>query len=103
MSTIVVVIGPHITAGSSLINLAKNGNEQPTNLEIIIVMNNVIATKPAIIAILAVPSNLGNWDISEEVSTIPTAISNINHPNENNETINPIIAETRNSFQTTLP
>ena len=47
MSTKVVVIGPHITAGSSLTNLAKNGREQPTNLEIIMVTNNVPATNEA--------------------------------------------------------
>ena len=48
ISTTVVVIGPHITAGSNFINLAKNGKEQPTNLEIIMVTNKVAPTSAEI-------------------------------------------------------
>ena len=47
ISTVVVVIGPQTTAGSNLTNFAKNGSEQPTNLEMMIVTNNVEDTSNA--------------------------------------------------------
>ena len=103
ISTIVVVIGPHMTAGSSLISLAKNGNEQPTNLEITIVINKVIATSPAIIDLEIFISKVGNLANKESVFTMPTDISNISQPNEKIETIAPITAATLNSFQITFP
>ena len=45
----VVVNGPHITAGSSLKAFATNGKEQANNLEAIMVTNNVDATNAEMI------------------------------------------------------
>ena len=78
-----------------------NGKEQPTNLEMMIVTNNVEETSKATRAIF--PYKLPAISLTDSVLIIPTDISNINQPNENAQTIKAMIVATRNSFQMTLP
>ena len=100
-----MVIGPQTTAGSSLIFLAKNGKEQPTNLEINMVTNRVEATSNATIAIAAwiSPSfNRALLSLMLVVSIIPVDISTMSHPKAKQDTTPAIIKATRISFHITL-
>ena len=101
MSTVVVVIGPQTTAGSKCTSLAINGNEQPTNLEIIMVTNNVDETNKATSEMFAY--KLPAKSLTESVLMMPTHISNISQPNENTQTMVAMIEATLNSFQITRP
>ena len=84
-STIVVINGLAITAGSSLIFFASKGNMHPMNFARIIVKNNTAETTPAI------SNDIGLYRLS----------SNIIFKKHTTETANPKKKDALNSFQTT--